>query len=190
MLDLKTAEPFGMSYHVFGAFFGEREVISGMGSASRRFVIALDEAFERVLADCRKHEETSLSVGLLYLLRQALVHHRSHAIEYVKAQIALCIANRFRAFQSAASGKHGKPAEESLFRGIEQAVTPFHGAAQCLLPGREIAGAAGQQAQRLSSRASMAEGESSLMRAAASSMARGRPSRRAQMAATTGAFSL
>ena len=47
----------------------------------------------------------------------------------------------------AAAGKHGKPPEESLFGGIEQAITPVHRAAKSLLPGRQVAGAAGQQVQ-------------------------------------------
>ena len=118
-----------------------------MGSACRQFIVAFDEAFECILADGGEHKESRFRIDLFHLLRQAFVHHGSHAVEYVEAQIALGIAHGFNAFQRAASGKHGKPPEESLFSGIEQAVTPVHGTAKSLLPGGQIAGTSGQQVQ-------------------------------------------
>src|ERR1700733_6875888 len=147
VLNLKTVEPLGMSHYVFRAFFSEYEVIGGMGSANRRFIVALDQAFEGILADGGEHDESSFRIHLLHLLRQALVHHGSHPVEYVKAQITLGIADSFRTFQGAAAAEYGKPPEKSLFSSVEQTVTPIHGAAQCLLTSRQIAGAAGQEAQ-------------------------------------------
>ena len=147
MLDLKTVEPFGVSGYVLGTFFGKHEVISGMGPASRRFIVALSEAFKSVLPDGGEHKEARFFIDLLHLLHQALVHHGSHAVEHVEAQIAFGIAHGFHAFQRAAAGKYGKPAKESLFSAIEEAVTPVHGVAKRLLPSWQIAGAAGQQVQ-------------------------------------------
>src|SRR2546429_8418663 len=57
VLDLKTVEPFGVSGYVLGTFFGKHEVISGMGPASRRFIVALSEAFKSVLPDGGEHKE-------------------------------------------------------------------------------------------------------------------------------------
>src|SRR5208282_3165909 len=142
VLDLKTVEPFGVSGHVLGTFFGKHKVISGMGSASRRFIVALREAFESVLPDGGEHKEARFLIDLLHLLRQALVHQRSHAVEYVQAQIGLDVAHGFHAFQRAATCKHGKPPKERLFSAVEEAVTPVHGVAKGLLPRWQIAGAA------------------------------------------------
>ena len=147
MLNLKAVEPLGMSDDVLGTFLGQYEVVSGVGAASRSLIIAFSQAFESILADGGEHEEARFFVDLFHLLHQTFIDHGSHAVEYVKAKIALGVAHGFRPFQSAAAGKDGKPAEESLLRRIEQAVTPVHGAAKSLLPGRQVAGTAGQQVQ-------------------------------------------
>ena len=81
------------------------------------------------------------------MLRQAFVHHGSHAIEYVDTQVALGVAHRLHAFQRAAAGKDRKPAEQCLLRGIEQAVAPVHRAAKRLLSAGQIPGAARQKVQ-------------------------------------------
>ena len=99
VLNLKSVEPFGVSDHVLGAFLGKHEVVSSMGAASRRFIVALGQAFECILADGGEHEESRFRIDLFHLLRQALVHHGSHAVEYVEAQVALGIAHGFHAFQ-------------------------------------------------------------------------------------------
>ena len=66
-----------------------------MGAASRSFIVALGQPFERVLADGGEHEEACFRIDLFHLLRQALVDHGSHAVEYVEAQIALGVAYGF-----------------------------------------------------------------------------------------------
>ena len=73
---------------------------------------------------------------------------------------------------------------------VEQVVAPGDRAAQRLLARGQVARAAGQQRQPVAraARASPAGG-SSRTRAAASSIASGRPSRRTQISATAGAFS-
>ena len=61
VLDVKTVEPFGVSGCVLGTFFGKHEVISGMGTASRGFIVAPREPFESVLADGGEHTEARAS---------------------------------------------------------------------------------------------------------------------------------
>ena len=85
MLDFKPVEPFRVIDHIFGAFFGEHQIIRRMGTASGGFVIAFGQSFESVLSNRREHYESSFGIDLLHLLRQALVHHRSHAVQYVEA---------------------------------------------------------------------------------------------------------
>ena len=159
-----------------------------MGSAYRQFIVAFDEAFECILADGGEHKESRFRIDLFHLLRQAFVHHGSHAVEYVEAQIALGIAHGFNAFQRAASGKHGKPPEESLFSGIEQAVTPVHGTEKSLLPGGQIAGTSGQQVQT-AFEACQHGGRRKQLDARRQFDGQRQAERRAQMAATAGAFS-
>ena len=75
----------------------------------------------------------------------------------------------------------------ALLGRVEQVVAPGDRAAQRLLAGRQVARAAGQQRQPAAPAAPAAPaGESSATRAAASSIASGRPSRRAQISATAG----
>ena len=72
VLDFKTVEPFGVSNNILGAFFGKHQVISGMGAASCRFIIAFGQAFESVFPDGGEHQESRFRIGLLHLLRQLL----------------------------------------------------------------------------------------------------------------------
>src|SRR5271165_3347054 len=147
VLNFKTVEPFGVGGYVLGTFFGKHEVISSMGSTGRRFIVALDEAFESVLPEGREHAEPGFGIRLLHLLCQALVDHRSHAVEYVEAQIALGVAHGFHGFQRASTDKYGEPPEQGLLCGIEEPVTPVDGSAKSLLPAWQIASTASQQVQ-------------------------------------------
>ena len=89
------------------------------------------------------------------------------------------------------SGEDRQPVEEPAAAVVEQVVAPGDRATQRLLARRQVATARGQ-ARRADARAGVriASGDSSLTRAAASSIASGMPCSRAAIAATAGAFSL
>ena len=110
------------------------------------------------------------------------------------------LATRLGRLQREAAGEDGQPAEQSLFGRGEQVVAPGDRVAHRLQPRRQVAGAAGQERQEgrfghrrepgtaPTSRASNSAGGRWPIRAAASSIASGKPSRRRQIPAT--AFAL
>ncbi len=69
-------------------------------------------------------------------------------------------------------------------------MTPVDRTAQGLLSRRQVAGAAAEEREALFEPGEQCIGGNSFTRAAASSIASGSPSNRAQMAATAGAFSV
>ena len=95
------------------------------------------------------------------------------------------IADRLRCLEAPAAGEHREPGHELLLLSVEELVAPFDRRAQRLLALR--AGPAHRpvrSASRCSSRSSRASGGRSFTRAAASSIASGRPSSRRQISAT------
>ena len=88
-----------------------------------------------------------------------------------------------------AAGEDRQPAEDRLFLGGQQIVAPGDRVAHRALTGRGVAGAAVSSGSRCSNRANSAAGGSTLTRAAASSMASGRPSSRRQISATGATWS-
>src|SRR5580704_14548668 len=105
VLEVETIEPLGMSTEFSAAFLPEHDVIGGMGTASGKLFAAFYEALQSVLPDHGQHEE-AVGGGASQLLDQALIHHRSHAIEHITAKVALRIAYCFDSFQRATAGKY------------------------------------------------------------------------------------
>ena len=68
-------------------------------------------------------------------------------------------------------------------------MAPVDGRPQGLLPGRGVAAPAGEHLEAALQAGQQRRGRQELVRAAASSMARGSPSSREQISATAGAFS-
>ena len=146
-------------------------------------------ANSRIVSSIRKRT----LVVLLDLPDEALVGKVAQPVEHVEVAPPESMDRR-----SPRPPRASKPPEKTEARAkrhrsglVEEVVAPIDRAAQGLLPGGQVAEPPPpSSARRLSRRGSIACGLSSLTRAAASSMASGRPSSRAVMAATAGAFSL
>jgi len=108
---VETPEPLWVHNDLVSPLFGEHEVISGVGAAGGGFVGALGKAFEGVFADSGETEEAGFGIGLLDLLGQTFIDHGGHAVEHIEAKIAPGIAHGLDAFEGAAAGEDGQPAE-------------------------------------------------------------------------------
>ena len=87
-----------------------------------------------------------------------------------------------------AAGEHREAREARLLVVAEQVVAPVDRRAQRLLAGGRVARARAERAERVVQAVGDLAGESSPQRAAASSIASGRPSTRRQISATVAAF--
>src|SRR5579863_9074358 len=148
VLEIEPLEPLGMTGQIFPALLRQHKVVSSMGATSCELFATLGEAFQSVLPNGREHQETRLCARILYLLRQTLVHHRSHTIKHVQAEVAFRVADGFHSFKRTTSNEHRQSSKQALLRWIQQAVTPIHGAPKSLLPQWQIACASCQQIQR------------------------------------------
>ena len=149
VFEFETIQPLGVAgADIFGsAFFGENQTVGGVGAPCERLFSAGGHFFEAILANGFEHEETRFAVGLFDLADQAFVHHGRHSIEDVEAEIFLGVADGLDGFESAATEESGEPAEEFLFRFVEEIVAPIDGVAKGLLASGEIASAAGEELQ-------------------------------------------
>ncbi len=118
-----------------------------------------------------------------------MVNQRGHAIEHIKIRWLIEHHNRLGHVQRPAAHKHAQQREERLHRRIKQLVAPLHGVSDGLLMQRAILHAAGQYGQAALEPRQQRRRWNSLIRAAASSSASGRPSSRTQISAMIGAVS-
>ena len=102
---------------------------------------------------------------------------------HVDPEITSRIAHRFRAFERAPAGEDGKPPKQPLLGRDQQPVTPVDRVAKRLLARRRSRAPPVRKSSECSRRARMPRPET-LARAAASSIASGRPSSRRQISAT------
>src|SRR4051812_1362677 len=100
----------------------------------------------------------------------------------------MCAGDALRCLHGETVGADRQPLEDLLLLGREELVTPANGGVHRTQALRLVSWSAGQQRSRRPRRASKSAGVSRLARAAASSIANGRPSRRQQISATTGAL--
>ena len=151
---------------------------------------ALLEFLSRVLVDGLEHHEPGLVLRPFLLPQEALVQEGGDALEGVHGQISLRVADGLAASSVRPPEKTASRAK-SVFSPSSSSVW-LHSMAplrvRCL-SGRSRAPPV-RSFRRRPSLPSMALGGRSLTLAAASSMASGSPSRRAQISATAGAFSL
>src|SRR5262249_34926675 len=105
------------------------------------------------------------------------------------SRVTLEVADRLGRPKAPAAGEDGEPAEENLYRRLQQLPGPGDGRAEGLLARGAERAPLVRRGSRRSRRASSAAGGKSLLRAAASSMASGSPSRRRQISPTAAAFS-
>ena len=143
-----------------------------------------------VLTNGFQHYEPRLALPLLHLPHQALIHQRAHAVQQVQTKIAFRVAHRFHALQIAPAREHRKSPEQPLLWPAQQVVTPIHRRPKRLLPFGRSRAPPVSSCRRLLSLVSREDGAKILIRAAASSIASGNPSSRAQISATAPALSL
>ena len=139
------------------------------------------EALEGVGADRLEHREARLAIGLFLLAEQVVVDQGREAVRGRRRRRRprrprACSRRRRRRGARRGSARPGRAGRSS---------SRSSRAASAGAPGRSR-GPPARRSRRCSSRASSACGESSLARAAASSIASGRPSRRTQISATAG----
>src|SRR5215210_3817117 len=122
--------------------------------------------------------------------KKALVHERLYPFQGVDGQIILRVADRLYGIEGASPRENGEPGKERLLVLFEQRVAPRHRGPQGPLPLGQVASSPVRSFKRSPSLSSIFWGVRTFTRAAASSMARGNPSRLAQISDTVGAFSL
>ena len=144
------------------------------------------------LADRVEQREARLAVGGLVDRTQALVGERHQAVDDVGRRARRPARRRPRRPRGRRlPAKTDSRSSSRRLPVVEQVVAPGDRAAQRLLAGGQVARPpAARTSSWCSSRARIASGDSSLIRAAASSIASGMPWSRALIAATAGAFSL
>ena len=84
-------------------------------------------------------------MGALHTLKQILIHQGRRGVEQIYAQIAVCIADGFGSLKRATTNEHREAPEQHLLRFIQELMTPANRVPKCLLPLRQVEGAAGQQ---------------------------------------------
>ena len=171
------------------------------GRPGRVFLAARRELFEPVLADRLQHQEARLAVRRPSSWRSRLLATTSDGASDPREGSGVRIAGRGpvchpappatpRASSVQPPAKTASRRKRACSGRVQQVVAPGDGVAQRPLARRQVARAAGQQRQAARPAAPAAPAaRSSLIRAAASSMASGSPSSRRQISATAGAFS-
>ena len=168
----------------------EREVALGVGALHRFGLARFGEPTARVLADRLEEDEAGLAVGIVDLAQQALVDERAEEIHHLaEPQPFRGAAHGLGRLERAAAAEDAEPGEQLLLTLVQELVAPVDRAAQvCCRSGRSRAPVV-SRSSRFSSRAAIACGLRSLIRAAASSIASGRPSSRCTISATAASFS-
>ena len=159
-----------------------------MAVSDRRLLTGRGQSLQGEFPHRLQHQVARFAAWTVLLPQQALLHQRRHAVQDVDRQVVPA-GDRLGRLQREATDKDGEPAKETLVLRGQQVVAPGDGVAHRLLPGGQVAPAAVSSGNRFSNRVSNADGGTTLTRAAASSIARGRPSKRRQMSRSTAALS-
>ena len=120
----------------------------GVGAAGPLRLRHRRQALGRVLADRLQHRVTH-QPRARHLPQQALVDQLRHAVEHRQADVHRGVAYHLDDLQAGAPGEHRARGEEPPGSLGQQRVAPGDRGAQRLLPVRQVAAAAGQQAQRM-----------------------------------------
>ena len=187
MLELQSIQPAASVWPAqarLGAL-GQRQEVLGMATSQRLELAGPGELFEAEFTNRLEHAQAQLTVGGAHRSQQVLGHQRIDQVE----DLAL-VADGCRRLEAAAADEDRQAAKQRLLVRLEQVVAPGDGVAQRLLAGRRVARAARQQLESTLERPEhRAWRRAVAMRAAASSMASGSPSRRRQISDTATAFS-
>ena len=170
-----------------GRAHGEVHEDASVAPADLAGLAGRGQLLEGELADGLQHEEAWFAVRSLVAPDQALVDQTVEPVEGVDSELGDGAADRLRLLELPAPANTPRRASrrwrpDRAGRGS----TRSSRAGSAGAPG--LAGAAGQESSRSVSRARIGCGARTRIRAAASSIARGSPSRRAQISATAAAF--
>ena len=166
------------------------EVALGVAAAHLLELTAFLELLERVLADRLEQPEARLAVRRRPTAGRGSCRRATRAFERLRRTPFPRGRNGIRELERAAAGEDAEPGEERLLGRLEQVVAPVDRVPQRALALGQVAGAAGQQVEPVLEPARRSPAAmSSFTRAAASSIASGRPSSRRQIAATASSFS-
>ena len=123
----------------------ERGGVSGADPVRRGQLV---EPFGRILAD-RLQQRVTHRTGAAHLAHQVLVEELGQAVEHRQADVRRGVADRLDRLQAGAAGEHRTGGEEPPGLLGEQVMAPGDRRPQGLLPVRQVAAAAGEQAQRV-----------------------------------------
>ena len=169
---------------------GKRQEVDGVPPPRFLGLAARLQLLQAELADRLQHRVARLGPPALHLVQQALGDERGHTIEDVSASSCPALADRLRRLKREAAREDGEPPEERLLLGREQIVDQAMASRIVRSAPADRRSTARQQRAAAAPTGPAARPAAGLVtRAAASSMARGNPSRRRQMAETAAAFS-
>ena len=145
------------------------------------------EALPRVFADRLEQPEARLAIGRVVTDEEAVVDERGDEVERVVAELAVGVADGLDRLDPRTRRRRPTAGGTGPARLRGGVVAPLDRAPQRPLAlGQALAAPDDRTARRCSRRVRSAAGDSTFVRAAASSMASGSPSRRAQISATPG----
>ena len=167
---------------------GQGQEVGGMPVVHVLPVAAVAQAFQGVFPDGVEQAEPGLVLAGLGP-DQAAVHQRAQRVDHAAWLAGLAggcrVAADGRRRQAGRSSRRTRqPGEQCLLVGGQQAEAPVQRVAQGPLPLGQVTRSGGQHAHPVIEPGQQRRGGSSRIRAAASSMASGRPSSRRQISAT------
>src|SRR6266542_1554936 len=165
--------------------FGEALIPGGMQASNRVQLSRSSESLVGVLAHWLQQPIAGPPIPLVHL-NQAHIHQTGEQAEHFLSPNSATQADLFSCLQAPAAAEYRQPLENDLLRWREHSVAPVERGPHRLMATRREPAAAHQQPKRVSSRSRICSTPSARTHAAANSIARGRPSSRAQMAASTG----
>lgn len=128
---------------------GEVREVGTVRRGDRCRVRALCQSLPGVLTDRLEHAEARLTVGGLVAADEALVNKREEAVHDIQAERGVRVADRLRRLERPATTEDRQPPEQGSVRRIQQVVGPIDRSSECLLTGRQVPGAAGQEGEAL-----------------------------------------
>ena len=164
------------------------DVVVGVAATHRRGVAAGFEALPRVLTDALEQPVAHRAVIAGVGDDQRLVDEMTQRVDDVQLVQVVPGQHRLRGLQVTAAGEYRQTVQRLLLGQVEQVVGPVDRAPQCLVPLERGTAPTGQELEPL------IESSDEILRrqrthpAAASSMARGMPSRRRHSTPTVPAF--
>ena len=172
-LHLESIEPVGTAHSQeqwFG-LVGKGEEHPDVAATDIGVLAGIGQALDGILADRFKHREPRL--GPFGSPEEAVVDERCEPVQYIRVEPLR--ADLLGHVERASTGERAEPREETAFGFVQEIVAPSDGRSQRSVSLREIARDAARSGSR--SRSRIAAGDRVFARPAASSIARGRPSR-------------